>query len=188
MDTLYINALSDGVLYYKISDIIAEHNIKAVIETGIGNSTYLFGEMVPCVTGIDNDSTKVDFIRSELIKRDNKNIFIRKGNSPTIIRELFEGHDANHVLFFLDAHWNDYWPLLGEIEAIPRGSGVIVIHDAKVPGTSLGYDTYKGQELTYEYVRDALTRWSPNHIIEYNDDTAEGPKRGVMIVYPGEKE
>lgn len=39
-------------------------------------------------------------------------------------------------LFYLDAHWYDDWPLLGELEAIGRyyDKAVIVIHDFKVPG------------------------------------------------------
>lgn len=39
-------------------------------------------------------------------------------------------------LFYLDAHWYDDWPLLGELEAVGRHyvKAVVVVHDFKVPG------------------------------------------------------
>lgn len=62
---------------------------------------------------------------------------------------------------------------------------MLVMHDARVPGCpTLGVDKYKGQELDYAYLQDVLTDWSPTHVVEYNDDSAEWPRRGVMYVYP----
>ena len=58
------------------------------------------------------------------------------------------------------------------------------MHDARVPGCpNLGVDSYGGQELSYEYLQEQLTAWSPTHRLEYNDDSAEGSRRGVMMVY-----
>jgi len=39
-------------------------------------------------------------------------------------------------LFFLDAHWRDYWPLPDEIRAVARcySRAVMVVHDFAVPG------------------------------------------------------
>jgi predicted O-methyltransferase YrrM len=188
LENMPICALLDGRLRARLAEIIAERGITTVVETGIdrGGSTMLFSEMVLRVIGIDNDPAKVAIVMASLNERGIHNVSILQGNSPTVLCELVDGRlDASAALFLLDAHWQTYWPLKDEIRAIPRGQGVLVMHDARVPGCpSLGVDEYDGQELSYEYLKDALTEWSPTHRVEYNDDTAEFPRRGVMFVYP----
>lgn len=182
-----ICALLDGRLRLRLAEIIAARDITTVVETGIdrGGSTMLFSEMVPRVIGVDNDPAKIDIVMTAIRERDIQNVTILEGNSPTILRVLTADIDASRVLFFLDAHWQSYWPLRDEIQAIPRGQGVLVMHDARVPSCpDLGVDEYDGQELSYEYLKDVLTAWSPEHVVEYNDDSAEFPRRGVMFIYP----
>lgn len=189
MRNVPICALLDGRLRARLAEVIKERGIATVVETGIdrGGSTVLFSQMAKNVIGVDNDPEKVRITRESLAYRGIGNAVVIQGNSPDTIRSLIDdGLDAQRTLFLLDAHWQAYWPLRDEIRAIPRGQGVLVMHDARVPGCpSLGVDAYDGQELSYEYLRDVLTAWSPNHTVEYNDDTAEFPRRGVMIVYPG---
>lgn len=181
-------ALDDAVLRARLAAIVQEHAITTVVETGIdwGGSTMFFSEMVPYVVGIDNDAVRVEALRLELQEKGIKNVDLVCMNSPDALRAEVEGGlNASHTLFFLDAHWQAYWPLKDEIRAIPRGQGILVMHDARVPGCpNLGVDSYDGQELSYEYVREELEAWSLSHTLEYNDDSAEGSRRGVMIVYP----
>jgi len=181
-------ALLDRTLVKRLSEIIDERGLTTVVETGIdkGGSTRLFAEMASKVVGIDNMQERVDALKSILVEEKLFNVSLMCRNSPDGIKELLDdGLDASRTLFFLDAHWQKYWPLKDEIRSIPRGQGVLVMHDARVPGCpNLGVDQYEGQELSYEYLKDVLTDWSPDHTVEYNDDTAEFPKRGVMVVYP----
>ncbi len=181
-------ALLDGQMRRRLQEIIHSRGITTVVETGIdrGGSTMLFSEMVPTVIGIDNDAAKVQIVKASLWARGITNVALMQRNSPDALQELVaNGLDAASTLFLLDAHWQAYWPLKDEIRAIPRGQGVLVMHDARVPGCpNLGVDEYKGQELNYPYVQDVLTEWSPTHVVEYNDDSAEIPRRGVMYVYP----
>jgi predicted O-methyltransferase YrrM len=181
-------ALLDGKMRARCAEIIAARGITTVVETGIdkGGSTMLFSEMAQKVIGIDNDLAKVQIVNASLKARGIQNVTILTGNSPSVLSILVaNGLDASATLFLLDAHWQAYWPLKDEIKAIPRGQGVLVMHDARVPGCpNLGVDEYAGQELSYEYLQDVLTAWSPHHVVEYNDDTAEIPRRGVMYVYP----
>jgi len=184
--TVPICALLDGKMCQRLTEIIAERGITTVVETGIdrGGSTMLFSTMVPHVIGIDNDPGKIGIVKAALVERGITNVFLIHMDSPTALQARAE-LDASHTLFLLDAHWQAYWPLKDEIRAIPRGQGVLVMHDARVPGCpDLGVDAYDGQELSYEYLQDVLTEWSPTHVVEYNDDTAEFPRRGVMYVYP----
>jgi predicted O-methyltransferase YrrM len=182
-------ALIDTKLKNRLAAIIQERGLTTVVETGIdkGGSTRLFAQMAARVVGVDNVADRIEALRSVLHALDVTNVTLIQQNSPDALRELCASRDvdAASTLFFLDAHWQRYWPLKDEIRAIPRGQGVLVMHDARVPGCpTLGVDEYDGQELSYEYVQDVLTEWSPEHVVEYNDDTADWPRRGVMVVYP----
>jgi len=184
-------ALLDGKMREKLRQVIAERGITTVVETGIdrGGSTMLFTDMVPYVVGVDNDIEKINIVKRALDERgiSTQRATLMHMDSPTALRLLVASGDidAEHTLFLLDAHWQAYWPLRDEVRAIPRGQGVLVMHDARVPGCpSLGVDSYEGQELSYEYLKDVLTEWSPEHVVEYNDATAEWPHRGVMYIYP----
>ena len=70
------------------------------------------------------------------------------------------GKLGNLPIFYLDAHWGVYWPILDELRAIGvhHHYAYIVIHDFQVPGIP----GYQGQfdKLNAEYIRPAL---SPNH-------------------------
>src|ERR1044072_3114133 len=93
--------------------------------------------------------------------------------------------DAGKTLFFLDAHWQSYWPLRDEIRAMSPGQGIIVIHDAVVPNSDLGHDACAGQAITYDYLRDAFLHWSADHVIGYNCEwTAQFPYRGILSAFP----
>ena len=186
---LPICALMDAKLKDRLAATIARLGITTVVETGIdkGGSTFLFSTMVPRVIGIDNDPNKVEIVVQMLSAEGVTNVHLLQMDSPTALRMLVSGNtiEVRQTLFFLDAHWQAYWPLKDEIRAIPRGQGVLVMHDARVPGCpDLGVDEYDGQELSYEYLQDVRTEWSPAHVVEYNDDSAEWPRRGVMFVYP----
>lgn len=183
-----ICALLDRHLRDWLTEIIAARGIQTVVETGIdkAGSTAWFAEMAPQVIAIDNVPDRVTRAAELLPAAGIENVQLVCGNSPDALRGLFErGLDASTTLFLLDAHWQQYWPLRDEIAAIPRGQGVLVMHDAVVPGyPGLGFDEYDGQALDYPYLKDALTAWSPTHRVEYNDERAEFPRRGVMVVYP----
>lgn len=187
-DAMPMCALLDGQMRKRLREIIALHGITTVVETGIdkGGSTLLFSQMVPKVIGVDNDPKKIAIVTEALKQYGVENVTLMQMNSPAALRQIVEdGLDVAHTLFLLDAHWQDYWPLKDEIRAIPRGQGILVMHDARVPGCPrLGVDEYKGQELNYEYLQDVLSEWSQDHLVEYNDDSAEVPRRGVMYVYP----
>jgi len=188
MQPIPICALLDSKLLARLSEIIIARGITTVVETGIdkGGSTFLFSQMAEKVIGVDNVPARIESVRAALQHDGVENVTLLEMNSPDALRTLVaKGLDAEHTLFFLDAHWQAYWPLKDEIRAIPRGQGVLVMHDARVPDCpSLGVDSYDGQELSYEYLHDVLTEWSPLHVVEYNDESAEFPHRGVMIVYP----
>ena len=67
-----------------------------------------------------------------------------------------------NILFWLDAHGHGFrWPLKEELSFITEKfkRAYILIDDFKVPGFSLfGYDQYKGQICSFEYVKDVINQ------------------------------
>lgn len=187
------HALDDVFFLERLKQVIAERNIQYVVETGLagGYSTLKFCQLGLHVIGIDIDPAAIEATDKTLIDAGISTDYeLHLGNSGEILTKL-NLPPAEQTLFFLDAHNGGggvgYWPLPDEINAVPRGQGILVFHDIKVPGKDFGYDLYfhegKAQEFEYALVKDVLTAWSPNHRVEYMDK-ASGSYRGVAIVYP----
>ncbi len=62
------------------------------------------------------------------------------------MEEVYETLKSNNVLFWLDAHWGEYWPLVDETKIISSlHSFAVIVDDFEVPGKpSFHYDSYAG--------------------------------------------
>jgi hypothetical protein len=104
-----------------------------------------------------------------------ENITIKNVSSPDgLTNDVPE--NKNNVLFFLDAHWQTYWPILDELSVIEYKNiePVIIVHDFFVPnsrgGAKFGFDTYKGQPLNINYISEALEKiYSKGYLFFYSD-------------------
>ena len=180
------HSLEDTVMQQRFREIIDQYGITIIVETGVdkGLSTVVLSKMVPTVIGIDNNLQAIATAYGNLDKAGVKNALLVCDSSPLALQKL-KPLLPGQTLYFLDAHWQQYWPLLDEIKAISKGQGIIVIHDCKIPGRpELGYDVWGGKELCYEYVKEALNDWSPSHKIEYNKEANCQKPRGCMYVFP----
>ncbi len=181
------HSLQDTVMQQRFRQIVADREVNVIVETGLdkGLSTVTLSKMVNLAIGIDNNLNAVAQAHNSLGMAGVTNAMLIADNSPDALRKLSKLLSGYSVLYFLDAHWQSYWPLLDEIAAISPGTGVIVLHDMQVPGhPELGCDSYDGKTLNYDYVKEALTKWSPKHRIEYNDHADCPIPRGVGYVFP----
>ena len=135
-----------GDIYLKkeIFRLIKKHKVRTVIETGtyLGDTTMELSRLVKKVYTIEINSQFSAL--AKLRCKSQTNIIYLIGNSPDIFRRILP-NIKKPILFFLDAHWFDYWPIRDEIKAILKHSGsanIIVIHDFYVPGKNFGYDSY----------------------------------------------
>jgi len=149
--------------------------------------------MTPHVIGIDIDPICVDATRNLLDSLSIVNFDLKCGNSPDVIQQILTEITVLQIkstLYFLDAHWEGPWPLLDEIDSIPRGKGIIVIHDFKVPDSDFLASEMlmkDGSErlLDYSIVKNSLIAWSPKHRIEYpTKSDFKSCYCGYVIVYP----
>lgn len=144
------------------------------------------GYMLSTMSG-DGEPDSFTFVRHEPRRRKEIHTFL--GNSPDVIGAILaSGRFPRPFLFFLDAHWHDYWPLLDELRMIHRygmSDSCIVIHDFQVPGKPFGYDSYHGQPLNLDYVREDLFRINPKYKTFYNEKaSADSTGRGILFVVP----
>jgi hypothetical protein len=116
---------------------------------------------------------------------------VLRGDSRAALKRLRYAEDfpSSHVLFYLDAHWEEDLPLREEVALITRAwiDSVIVIDDFKVPDDSgYAFDTYGDRELSVEYLgEEAIGSYE---IFWPNCPSSEetGARRGcAVLVAPG---
>lgn len=164
--------------------------IETVIETGtyLGGTTKVLSKMFHRVFTVE--LTDEMFEKSCKYLEGITNIGSIQGSSDKVLDSLLDEPElqSEPLLFFLDAHWTNACPLLGELKAIAdhKIKPVIIIHDWKVPDRpDLGFDSYNGQDFTYDWIEKSLIAiyGKDGFKYEYNDE-AEGAKRGVIYIYP----
>lgn len=165
----------------QLEALITRYGVKLAFETGThaGDTSWSLGEIVERVKTVEVDAAMVKSAKQKLAEQ--PNIEVCHGDSAVILGGLLAGV-REPTLFYLDAHWRDKWPLLDELRAIAQSeipAVVIAIHDFKVGG--LGYDSYGGKDLDFDYVQSAIREifpegftWETNHT-----GCAAGKRRGV---------
>lgn len=140
-----LSSFSGDIFFQKeISRLVHKHSITSVVETGtyLGDTAIALARMVPTVITIENNPQFAAIARNK--SKNYSNIKLLVGNSPQVLHTVIPTL-RTPTMYFLDAHWYNYWPLLDELTEIARNPKivhVIIIHDFYVPGTSLGYDSY----------------------------------------------
>lgn len=123
-------------------ELVVAYRPTAIVETGcfLGDTTaYLAAAYsdTPIFT-CDINAGAAKFTASRL--RRNNHVTVKHCDSPHLVTEVSEQH--SRVIFFLDAHWDERWPLADELSAIH--SGIAVIHDFDIGHPRFDYDEYKG--------------------------------------------
>lgn len=164
-------AFEDKFLLSELYNLIDKFNIKKIIETGSykGWSTSILSKTGLIIESIELNKDYFDEAK-EKNKFDNVTFFL--GPSEIILENILYQEQKN-LLFFLDAHWGEHWPLLDELNIISRKKikPVIIIHDFFVPDQNgnpkFGFDQYQNQKLDYEYVKQNIEKIYDNQFEHY---------------------
>lgn len=186
-------ALEDQFFRARLEQIVAEHKIDTIVETGLdkGLSAVVLAGMVPNYIGIDIDPDAV-FRTMELLlaARPASPPYLLTGNSADLLPEVAVRLHGKRVLYFLDAHCfgDTDCPILEEIRAVPRRAGVLVFHDIWAPGREHGgfSPLIRGVPTRFDYalLRPELALWSVRHRVEYLEQYATELAPGVMFAFP----
>jgi len=182
----------DTYIASTIAAFVRARGVRSVVETGTctGKSTAALAMMDVKVHSIEIDKGYFDKAKEHLQGFDN--VGLHQGNSPDVMRMLLP-RLPRPILFYLDAHWHNYWPLRDELRSIavsgpditPLDDSIIVIHDFKNPHVpTLGYDTYDGRDLDWKHVEDIIEEIYPSGYAYKHNTQAHGARRGVVYIYP----
>lgn len=177
----------DEFVHGEIKKLVEKFNVNLIIETGtfLGSTTKRLAEFCPVITF---EVMEENYNKAVENCRPLTNIYLHLKDSIEGLKEIFYNNPPQtSTLFFLDAHWWDACPLLDELKVIAENGikPVIIIHDWKVPGRpDLGFDSYKGQDFTFEWIEQSLKNiYGDNFSYHYNNEAA-GAKRGLIYIYP----
>jgi len=156
-------ALEDKFLNEEVDRLIKSHKINTIVETGIykGWSTNIFAKKVKKVIAIDISESLLNEAKKYNVENDNIDFYL--GSSHEVLNNVLKKND-NSILFFLDAHWGEYWPLLDELKVIKEKEilPIIIIHDFFVPdekgNAKFGFDRYGTTILNFEYVKQSMDK------------------------------
>ncbi|CCB89207.1 class I SAM-dependent methyltransferase [Simkania negevensis] len=154
-----------------IEYLVKEFGIEIVVETGTyrGFTTAFFSTISKEVHTIEVVEEIYEETKGALKGR--SNITFHLGSSDLVLKDLLPSLKSKPVLFYLDAHWYDKWPLRQELEEISKTHKdhcVIVIDDFKVPGRKdIPYDKYKKNECSIDYIYENLQKVFSDYAIHF---------------------
>lgn len=169
------------------------YHIDTAIETGTyhGGSTAFFSALYGEVHTAEIIYDYYSIAKERL--QGFTNVHCHLGFSQEVLRNVLPHLSHKPIVFYLDAHWQAYWPLLDELDAISRthkDNCIIVIDDIRVPGRpEIPYDHYNNEECSYEYVQGQLEKIFTEYdffylLSEYDRSPGEVPNRGKLVVLP----
>ena len=174
-----------------------QYGIKTVVETGscFYTTTKWFAENFSSVLTVEINAEYAKYGIHKI--KDMPNVKPHIADSVDFLLNLpldVSGNfSSERVLFFLDAHWEESCPLLNELISIASIHSkiihppVVVIHDFYTGNPELGYDSYNGQDFTYEWIQPCLRAIEHAYGCEYKhyyNENAEGAKRGIIYIVP----
>jgi predicted O-methyltransferase YrrM len=139
-----------------------DFQIEAAVETGTYNglTTQFLSSGFKEVHTIE--IVEESFLKSKEFLKNCTNVHCYLGSSEQILHKILPTLKDKRTIFYLDAHWNKYWPLLDELEEIGnthRDNCIIVIDDFKVPHRKdIPYDQYESHSCSYKYIKKKLDK------------------------------
>jgi predicted O-methyltransferase YrrM len=181
-------AFEDKYLEEELYKLIKEYNIDTIIETGTykGWSTSILAKTGKKVITIEVNPELHSLAKD--FNYEHSNIDFYLGSSQEIIDKIIPKKTSDKIIFFLDAHWGEYWPVLDELRIIKEKEikPVIIIHDFYVPDVNgnpkFGFDRYKNQNLDYNYVKLGMDLIYGNDYVHYCIEESDiGSGVGVFV-------
>lgn len=201
MDELKKPFNGDTFMMEEFLKLQEKFNIECLIETGthLGNTTKWFSENFKKVytTEINEDF----YAKAKQKNNDAKNIIFLLGDSPDMLKNIFEEISNKKCIFYLDAHWgkNRPTPTPLELKVIKNMNvkPIIVIHDFHVPGKShpeglhntghpgWGWDYYPDFKYKWDYIENLIIDiYGKDNFEYYYNKEVCGARRGVIYIIP----
>ena len=167
---------NDSVVSDTVVTLVKDLDIDCIIETGtfLGTTTAFLSETFPNKDIYTIEVMPKTYEKAKENLQPYTNIKMFLGSSDEVLEDLLPKLKGKRILFYLDAHWEKYWPLLDEFEAIrktAKDSCCIVIDDFKVPYRQFQYDVYEEQPLDVDYIQEKMNEVYTAPFYFFNDRT-----------------
>lgn len=175
------------------------HKINVAVETGscLFSTTKWLGENFEQVHTVEINAEYASHGFHKVADKSNVVCHIGK-DSVEFIKNNLSFSNTDNVIFFLDAHWGNFCPLLDELQAIAEihlsgrlpNPPVIAIHDFYTGNEELGYDAYNGKRFDFDFIHGCIVKlelafgFTYSH---YYNTEAGGAKRGLIYLFPNTK-
>jgi predicted O-methyltransferase YrrM len=182
---------NDSVISDTVVQLVKDLHIECIIETGTfrGTTTAFLSETFPSIDIYTIEVNDKNFSKAEENLKPYTNIKLIYGSSEKKLEEILPTLKGKRLLFYLDAHWEEYWPLLDEFEAIRKNAKdncCIVIDDFKVPYRQFQHDTYKQQPLDLDYIQEKMNEVYTTPFYFFNDRSTRAQRPvGKIYIVPG---
>jgi hypothetical protein len=126
---------------------ITSYDCDCIVETGTnaGDTTEYLAKQYPSKQIISCETNPEIFKYAKERLKSFQNIVLLNESSETVVQKYSK--EFERPFFFLDAHWENYWPINDELRNIERG--VICVDDFFIGGISI---QYPGREkITYSH-------------------------------------
>lgn len=163
------NAFHRDPIYKQLMlEVLDSLPITSFVETGtwMGDSTQSIAIRHPSLPIYTSEVVEQTFNRAKTTLRRYENVHPLLGSSDETVGKLIAENKVGALPFFyLDAHWQTYWPLRNELKHISNAclKAVIVIDDFEVPNRpEFGFDIDGGADITegakcnLDYIRASL--------------------------------
>ena len=138
----------DPRLQSLVDDIIRDCRISFFVETGtfVGDTTKFVASRHPYVKVLTCEINRRWYLLARRFCRGLNNIEFFRGESPTFLAGIRGSLLNERVLFWLDAHWRNHWPLVDETKVVATlPTYIVLIDDFKVPRRpAFHFDSYNG--------------------------------------------
>jgi len=136
---------------YDFCSIIESNNIDTIIETGTnnGDTSEFLAKRYPNKKIITCEIEKSIYEVAKLRLKKYKNVNVFLASSEFIVRDV--NQLKHNIIYYLDAHFYDYWPLRDELHKIKRG--FVMIDDFNIGCSNYRYGGEEQKMITEEKLK-----------------------------------
>jgi hypothetical protein len=154
----------------------------SIVETGtfLGTSTAFMAKTSPNIPVYTCEINEINYKKSKKNLRRYSNVRIIKDNSPRFLQNMADKKLFGDLpVFFLDAHWWNYWPLEDEIKIITDRckSAIILIDDFKVnDATQFVFDNYGPRACSLDLIKPKMNKKNKYNLLFPNYNMRDFPQ------------
>lgn len=179
----------NGQIYRKkiITKLLNKIKFDSLIETGTeyGFSTIFFSQFVKKIISIEKSKSLHYIAKIRLKNFKNINLVLEDSKNLKNILSKININKNEKNFFYLDAHSENDYPLLDELEFIDKNykNSLVVIDDFQIPNDDgYGYDSFNGRKLNINLISKRISNDASFYFPKILSSLETGRLRGYVLI------